>query len=143
MKITNRWFRCECGNEILKVQKEIDGNYTIFNFAIHEHSGVSYWSRFKYAISIIFGGKMYNDQIYLERKKANELAEFLSKNIVFEFSFETERRIILRSGRPNHYLYVYEEANEGGYDVHAKYISEEELKIFYEGRDSEGSNGTQ
>jgi hypothetical protein len=71
-----RYFTCDCSYEILKVQKDTEGDLVYFSI-YKQDSKRSLFQKLKFIWGIITTGEPYEDQIVLNTKNAKELAKFL------------------------------------------------------------------
>jgi len=72
-----KFFKCECSAEVVMV--ESDGEYyyvSLFNNYYHDGK-ISLIDRVKYMVKILFTGKIYSDQIVMNRQEAKSLTNFL------------------------------------------------------------------
>jgi hypothetical protein len=75
------FIKCECGAEGMMVNH--DSEYSQYYFSYWRYGsdprGHSLWHRIKYAMQVIFRGKIWNDEIILGPREAKELVEFINK----------------------------------------------------------------
>jgi hypothetical protein len=71
---------CSCGTHL--IQTQYDEECKMFFLAIYYYSQknikYSIWSRIKFAMFHLFTGKLYDDQIVLDKKEAKKLATFIN-----------------------------------------------------------------
>ena len=79
---TSIFIPCECLTEGLGVDYYADDNHYYFSYWSRgfRTGKLPLWQRLRYAFHVLFTGTAFNDEIILNRKRANKLCEFL-KNI--------------------------------------------------------------
>lgn len=71
------FLKCDCGSEgVLVEYDETCGTFDVSVLAQHNIKKINWYNRIK----VFLTGKLYHDQIVLNKRKAGELISFLSSN---------------------------------------------------------------
>lgn len=70
---------CDCGTHLLRT--EFDDNLFSIAFYTYGNGGTNIWSRIKYAFIHIFTGRVYSDQMIINKKEAKKLVEFINEKL--------------------------------------------------------------
>ena len=72
---------CECGSHLLRT--DYDEEKELFSMSFYTYGNgnlkINIWSRIRYAFIHVFTGRVYSDQMYLNKKEALKLIEFLKE----------------------------------------------------------------
>jgi hypothetical protein len=79
MKEVKKFFECDCGSEVLAVERD-DGYFNFCIFRQIPHPG-NFWQRIRWAVNLLFKGEYYLDDICLNKEKTQELVKFLTEDL--------------------------------------------------------------
>ena len=72
---------CDCGTHLLRT--DYDEELKLFYMSFYTYGNgnlkINIWSRIKYAFKHIFTGRIYSDQMVLNKKESLKLIEFLKE----------------------------------------------------------------
>jgi hypothetical protein len=76
MKIWNKFYECECGEELIMLSHEDDDNYIYLAFFQQNFGGryfLSFKERIRYIWRILTKGTVWNDMVILNKSEAKKL----------------------------------------------------------------------
>lgn len=80
------FIKCECGTEGMVVNNDPEYDQYYFSYWGYGTNPKNHglWRRIKYVIGVIFGGKIWNDAIILDRNGIEKLEKFIkeTENVV-------------------------------------------------------------